>query len=75
MAVNAQESLLPAIRAAIDKVVSNLQEEIISAAVKDFEFDLRKRIAQVAVTVADYYSVQRLGPDLVIHVKLDKGQS
>jgi hypothetical protein len=51
-----------------------LTETSIKAAVSKFEQELRLSIGQTAISVADFYSMQRLGSELIIHVKLESSK-
>jgi hypothetical protein len=55
----------------IAKHVTNLKERVITDAVNQFEKDLRAKMGTVALNLANYYSVERMGGNLVITVRLE----
>lgn len=58
------------VKEAIESHAKELAEDEIKRAVADFERHLRELVGKVAIAVGSYYSIQRLGTDLVITVKL-----
>jgi hypothetical protein len=59
------------IQEAIQTRIAEVKEQIVREAVREFEKEVRGLISSVAVNVADYYSIQRLANELVIHVKIE----
>jgi hypothetical protein len=57
----------------IRKHIEEAKEEVVKLAVKEFETRIRQIVGATAINIAEYYSVQMAGPNLVITVKLDSG--
>lgn len=66
--VAVQSSLLSDIQKAVQREADDLQEEAIRTAVEKFERDLRLTMARTVMSVHEYYSAERIGPNLVITV-------
>jgi len=64
---NAESAIMAAIKSEIDRQ----REKVIEEAVAEFEEKVRKAVGQVVLQLSDYYSVERLGAELVIHVKIE----
>jgi predicted Zn-dependent protease with MMP-like domain len=71
MSVSLQDGLVSAIKNAVVTAAKEEQERLIVEAVQTFEKRLRTAVGNVAINVSDFFSVQRLGPELVIHVKVE----
>lgn len=59
-----------AVHKAIQEQVDKAKEEIIQTVMKDFEKKIRETVGKVAITLANYYSVQTLGNELIIRVQI-----
>lgn len=57
---------------AVDEIIQREKEKFITEAVKDFETLLRKKVGEVAIRAADFYSVERIGATIRIEVKIAK---
>jgi len=66
-----EDRLMRDFHADIAKHVTNLKERVITDAVNQFEKDLRAKMGTVALNLANYYSVERMGGNLVITVRLE----
>ena len=66
-----ESRLLREVHVAINNQVLELREWAIANAVKKFEEDLRAKVGTVAINLANYYSVERMGGNLVITVRLE----
>jgi len=66
-----EDQIRHSITASISQAVEIEREEVIQLAVKDFEQRIRKAAGLVSIELANYFSVQRMGPDLVIHVRIE----
>ena len=64
-------SMSRAIAEAVQGEADRITEEEVRKAVAAFEAEVRKRIASLAVNVANFYSVERDGRDLVVRVQID----
>ena len=71
MQPSSEKTLVAYVHDAVVQEAGRVREQEIKAAVKNFETELRKSIANIACRVADFYSVERLDGNLVIHVKLE----
>lgn len=68
------ESLINSqIEKAISSAVEEHKEELTAAAVEEFEKRVRKEVGEVALHVSNHFSIQRMGQDIVITVKMEKG--
>ena len=63
---------LQAVNDALAKQVEGAKEQVIKQAVQEFEEKVRTAVGNVAIRVAEYYTVQMLGSQLIITVKLEK---
>lgn len=67
-----QESLQKTIENDILEQVKAAQESVISKAKDEFEVKIRSLIGSVAISLLNYYSIERIGTELVIRVQLEK---
>lgn len=67
------QALEPAIRAILELGIAEATEAIIAKATKDFEAELRRRIAKAALNVSNFYEMEHQREGLVIRVKLTGG--
>jgi hypothetical protein len=51
--------------------IDKAREMVIKVALEMFEKEVRKSVGQAAISTADYYSIVREGPELVIRVQID----
>lgn len=59
------------IQEGIQSLVNEARERTIQVAVKTFADEVRRIVCGSAVNIANYYSIQRMGTDLVITVKME----
>jgi hypothetical protein len=59
------------IEAVVAKQAQALTEEAVAEAVKLFEKRMREAIGTCAVNVANYFSVERMGSELLIRVQIE----
>ena len=59
---------------AIEAIIKTEAELFIKKAVADYEAALRNKIAHVIMCAHDFYSVDRMGQELVIRVQIEKGK-
>jgi hypothetical protein len=67
---NTEEKIRGSIAEILEQEISKVREEVIAAAVAEYEAKVRKAVGNAAVQVSEFYSVHRMGNDLVITVKL-----
>lgn len=72
MPLTFEDTIHRSIYSAIADEIERQREKVIKEAVEEFDRNIRKTIANAVISVSDYYSIQMLGPELVIHVKLVK---
>jgi len=70
VAYRLQRDILQLIEREIDKA----REDILRWAIGEFEAKVKKIIAQTTLNLTNYYTVERSGLDLLIRVKIDKGE-
>lgn len=63
------------IRRALESRIQEAKDRALNIARTDFETSLRKILADVSLQVANYYSVERLGSELLIRVQLEPSDS
>lgn len=63
------ENLVLAIGKAVQGEADRLREEAIQAAVTQFEKQLRERVAQAAMAISEFYSVERDASNVIITVR------
>lgn len=64
------EALNAKIVEAIEVGIGGERERIIKEAVAEFEKLVRASVANVAMKASQVYSIQRMGPEIVIHVQI-----
>lgn len=52
--------------------IASAKEEVIKLAVKEFEHRIREVCAKTSINLANYYSVERMGANLLITVKMEE---
>lgn len=65
-----EEHFIQAVRLKADE----LREDAIKQATARFESDLRSAVGHAAVSLSNFYSVSRLGPDLQITVRIGEAK-
>lgn len=58
------------IQASIQKQVFETKEKVMKMALQEFELSLRDLLGRTAINIANYFTVERMGQNLVITVKL-----
>ena len=68
-------SQLPSIARLIEEAIKTKSEQIktqiVEEAVEQFETEVRKAVGQVSLNLFNLYSIERLGQELVIKVRID----
>lgn len=62
-------SLSGKIKAMMIEHINQCREDVIKQATKEFEIELRRKIALVTLNLANYYSIEYQGT--VLHIKID----
>ena len=65
-------SLEATIHKAVQDIAKETQELAIKEAVSNYEIQLRKAVGNIAISLVNFYSVERVGNELLIHVKLEQ---
>lgn len=65
-----QSILHEAIKKAIQDTVDEAKERVIKVAVEMFEKEVRHSVSRVTVEALSHYSMERLGSELLIRVKI-----
>jgi hypothetical protein len=68
------ESIAAAIEQALDKQIAEVKEQIIRRAVEEFNKEVREITAKTALKVSDCFSIERMGTDVIIRVKVENGR-
>lgn len=55
----------------VDRVAA-CREEVVKSAVAEFDRQVRQEIGHASVAIANYFSVERVGPNLVITIRIEK---
>ena len=55
---------------AIEQRAGEIREEIIEAAVADFRYKITNLILNVAIDVSKYYSIQTMGGEVIMTVRM-----
>lgn len=66
--------LEPGIRALLAVGISDATEAVIAKALKEFEVELRQKIAKAAINVSNFYELEHHREGLVIRVKIDNAE-
>jgi vacuolar-type H+-ATPase subunit H len=69
-----QKSVARAILHEVHDQIEKVKEEIVSNASEEFRKRVKSIVADVAMNVSDYYSIERAGQDILIRVKFEQGQ-
>lgn len=72
MPISFEDSIKNVLHGQVFAAVEREREEVVKQATAEFDKRIRKIVGTVAVELSNYYSVQRLGSDLLITVKLTK---
>ena len=72
IATSGATALESRIAVAVEGIAAGLREAAIKKAVEDFETALRKQVGVTAISLLEYYSVEHVGPELVIRVRIEK---
>ena len=59
------------IRQALDEHIQELRAKVIADAMQKFEREVRASVGTFAINLAEYYSVERVGGNLQIIVKIE----
>ena len=68
---NFEDAVREQIHGLIERSVEAEKESLIKEVVKEFEIRVRETVGQASIKVANYFSIQRMGPDLVIRVQIE----
>ena len=60
---------------AIEQRAGEIREEIIEAAVADFRYKITNLILNVAIDVSKYYSIQTMGGEVIVTVRMQDLES
>lgn len=69
MTISFEEGLKQKIEEAIEKRIETIREEIIEEAVAQFKIFVRQEVGKAAISVANYYSVQKTATEFIITVR------
>lgn len=69
MAIVSTETMEASIVRAIEKSAEKIREDAITAAVENFEKELRKNVLNSAISLTDFYDMYRDGQNLIITVR------
>lgn len=69
---NPTDQLLQSIHDAIQKHIDSAKEQVIKDAVAEFEKSVRESVGKVSISLAEYFSIQRVGQDIIIHATIKK---
>lgn len=72
MTITPQGSMEQAILDTLEKQSEQIKERAIRIAVATFEKELRVAVGNIAISIADYYSISRNDNELVIRVQIEK---
>ncbi len=72
---NIQSTIEQHINTALHKWLEEARDRAIQQAVKEFEADARKITAQTVLMLLNQYSVEQIGQELVIRVKIEAPES
>lgn len=68
---NLEQRLLRELHAALAHEIQKITETVISDAHATFEKEIRAKLGIAAINLANYYTVERIGGNLVITVRLE----
>jgi len=69
-----QKSITRAILHEVKEQIEKAKEESVSQATEQFQKRVKEIIGNVAMDISSYYSIERIGQDILIRVKFEKEQ-
>ena len=69
-----QKSIARAILREVNEQIEKAKEEVVAKAAEDFRKRVKQIVGEVALSINDYYSIERAGQDILIRVKFEQGQ-
>jgi hypothetical protein len=66
-----QETVTKVLKSELESVVGRIREELVEAATAEFRSRIREAIGVRAISVADFYTVERIGGELLIRVRIE----
>lgn len=70
-AENFEQRLMRELLSHFEKEIKGLTEKIITDATQQFQNEVRMAVGKVVINLANYYTVERIGGNLVITVRLE----
>jgi hypothetical protein len=67
-----QKSIARGILHEVNEQIEKAKEEVVAKAAEDFRKRVKQIVGEVALSINDYYSIERAGPDILIRVKFEK---
>lgn len=71
MSMSVEEQIRLNILESITKNVQASKDAIVAQAVRDFEKACRQIVANISLNVLNYFTMERVGPELVIRVQIE----
>ncbi len=72
--ITERDHFAKAIQRALEEAVAASIDEAVEKAKADVELGIRQHAAAIAASLFQQYSMERIGPDIVIRVKIDGGK-
>jgi hypothetical protein len=69
-----QKSIARGILHEVNEQIEKAKEEVVAKAAEDFRKRVKQIVGEVALSINDYYSIERAGQDILIRVKFEQGQ-
>jgi len=69
-----QKSITRAILHEVNEQIEKAKEEAVAQAAEGFQKRVKEIIRNVALYISNYYSIERIGQDILIRVKFEKEQ-
>jgi uncharacterized protein YdhG (YjbR/CyaY superfamily) len=69
-----QKSITRAILHEVKEQIEKAKEESVSQSAEQFQKRVKEIIGNVAMDISSYYSIERIGQDILIRVKFEKEQ-
>jgi len=72
MSITLNDDGLKQITEVVAGAIRERMESHIREAVRSFEIELRKDVGRIAINMSNNYTIERLGPEMIIRVIIDK---
>jgi hypothetical protein len=69
-----QKSIARAILHEVNEQIEKAKEDVVAKAAEEFRKRVKQIVGEVALSINDYYSIERCGQDILIRVKFEQAK-